>query len=129
MEASIGLYKRVIGDVLRSQTDATEATNGAIAAAALDKMRRLGRPNCVRIASITNLPASKFGPMVCVQHSPFCRTWGGARMDEGSYEARKRALVHFADGEKGSPQLLVRLASIISVMFTHHRIKQSTEVL
>ena len=42
--------KRVIGDALRSRTDETEATEVAIAAAALNKMLGHGRPNYVRIA-------------------------------------------------------------------------------
>ena len=50
VEASIGRYKRVIGDALRSHTDQTEATEVAIAAAALNRMQTFGRPNYVRIA-------------------------------------------------------------------------------
>ena len=50
VEATIGRYKRVIGDALRSRTDATEATEIAIAAAALNRMLGFGRPNYVRIA-------------------------------------------------------------------------------
>jgi hypothetical protein len=38
IEASIGRYKRVIGAALRSRTDETEATEIAIAAAALNRM-------------------------------------------------------------------------------------------
>jgi IS5 family transposase len=49
VEASIGRYKRVIGDALRSRTDQTEATEVAIAAAALNRMLGLGRPNYARI--------------------------------------------------------------------------------
>jgi len=49
VEASIGRYKRVIGDALRSRTDQTEATEVAIAAAALNRMLALGRPSYVRI--------------------------------------------------------------------------------
>jgi Transposase DDE domain len=49
-EATIGRYKRVIGDALRSRTDQTEATEVAIAAAALNRMLAFGRPNYVRIA-------------------------------------------------------------------------------
>jgi hypothetical protein len=49
VEASIGRYKRVIGDALRSRTNQTEATEVAIAAAALNRMLELGRPNYVRI--------------------------------------------------------------------------------
>ena len=49
VEAAIGRYKRVIGDALRSRTDETEATEVAIAAATLNRMLGLGRPNYVRI--------------------------------------------------------------------------------
>ena len=49
VEAAIGRYKRVIGDTLRSRTDQTEATEVAIAAAALNRMLEFGRPNYVRI--------------------------------------------------------------------------------
>jgi len=49
VEAAIGRYKRVIGDALRSRTDETEATEVAIAAAAMNRMLGLGRPNYVRI--------------------------------------------------------------------------------
>jgi hypothetical protein len=45
VEASIGRYKCVIGDALRSRTGQTEATEVAIAAAALNRMLGLGRPN------------------------------------------------------------------------------------
>jgi len=50
VEAAIGRYKRVIGDALRSRTDETEATEVAIAGAALNRMLEFGRPNYVRIA-------------------------------------------------------------------------------
>jgi Transposase DDE domain len=49
VEASIGRYKRVIGDALRTRTGQTEVTEVAIAAAALNRMLALGRPNYVRI--------------------------------------------------------------------------------
>ena len=49
VEASIGRYKRVIGDALRSRTDRSEATEVAIAAAALNRMLAFGRPKYVRI--------------------------------------------------------------------------------
>jgi len=49
VEASIGRYKRVIGDALRSRTGQTEATEVAIAAAALNRMLAFRRPNYVRI--------------------------------------------------------------------------------
>jgi hypothetical protein len=50
VEVSIGRYKRVIGDALRSRTDQTEATEVAIAATALNRMLVPVRPNYVRIA-------------------------------------------------------------------------------
>ena len=50
VEASIGRYKRVIGDALRSGTDRTEATDVALAAVALNRMLEFGRPKYVRIA-------------------------------------------------------------------------------
>jgi hypothetical protein len=50
VEVSIGRYKRVIGDTLRSRTDRTEVTEVAIAAAALNRMLEFGRPNYARIA-------------------------------------------------------------------------------
>jgi hypothetical protein len=50
VEASIGRYKRVIGDALRSRTGQTEATEVAIAAATLNRMLALGGPNSVRVA-------------------------------------------------------------------------------
>jgi benzaldehyde dehydrogenase (NAD) len=50
VEASIRRYKQVIGDALRSRTDRTEATEVAVAAAALNRMLEFGRPNYVRIA-------------------------------------------------------------------------------
>ena len=50
VEASIGRYKRVIDDALRSRTDRTEATEVAIAAAALNRMLSFGRPKYVRVA-------------------------------------------------------------------------------
>jgi transposase len=48
VEAAISRYKRVIGDALRSRTAQAEATEVAIAAAALNRMLEFGRPNCVR---------------------------------------------------------------------------------
>jgi hypothetical protein len=50
VEASIGRYKWVIGDALRSRTDRTEATEVALAAATLNRMLTFGRPKYVRIA-------------------------------------------------------------------------------
>ena len=49
VEASIGRYKRVIGDALRSRTNETEVTELAIAAAALNRMLQFGRPSYARI--------------------------------------------------------------------------------
>jgi Transposase DDE domain len=50
IEAAIGRYKHVIGDALRSRTDETEATEVAIAAAALNRMLEFERSNYVWIA-------------------------------------------------------------------------------
>jgi Transposase DDE domain len=49
VEASIGRYKRVIGAALRSRSDETEATEVAIAAAALNRMLEFGCPSYARI--------------------------------------------------------------------------------
>jgi hypothetical protein len=49
VEASIGRYKRVIGDALRSRTDQTEAIEVVIAAAAMNRMLALGRRSYIRI--------------------------------------------------------------------------------
>lgn len=50
VEAAIGRCKRVIGDILRSRSDETEATEVAVCAVALNRMLEFGRPNYVRIA-------------------------------------------------------------------------------
>jgi hypothetical protein len=50
VEADIGRWKRVVGDALRSQTDARQATGVAIAVTVLNRMLEIGRPNDVRIA-------------------------------------------------------------------------------
>jgi hypothetical protein len=50
VEASIGRYKRVIDDALRSRIDRTETTEVALAAATLNPMLAFGRPNYVRLA-------------------------------------------------------------------------------
>ena len=50
VEAAIARYKQVIGDALRSRTDARRATEVAVATLALNRMLELGRPNYVRIA-------------------------------------------------------------------------------
>ena len=49
IEADIGRYKRVIGDALRSRTDARRSTEVEIAVCALNRMLTLGRPESVRI--------------------------------------------------------------------------------
>lgn len=49
VEADISRYKRVIGDALHSRTDGRRATEVAIAAAALNRMLELGRPEYVRL--------------------------------------------------------------------------------
>jgi hypothetical protein len=50
VEADISRYKRVIGDTLRSRTDARQGTEVVIAVRALNRMLELGRPEYVRIA-------------------------------------------------------------------------------
>jgi hypothetical protein len=50
VEADIARFKRVIGDGLRSHTDARQATEVAIAVQVLNRMLELGRPESVRIA-------------------------------------------------------------------------------
>jgi hypothetical protein len=48
VESSIGRFKRVIGDTLRSRTDRRRATEIAIAVSALNRMLELGRPKSIR---------------------------------------------------------------------------------
>ena len=50
VEADIGRWKRVIGDALRSQTNAWQATEVALAVNVLNRMLEMGRPNYVHIA-------------------------------------------------------------------------------
>lgn len=50
VEADISRYKRVIGDALRSRTNARQATEVAVAVRALNRMLELGRPEYERIA-------------------------------------------------------------------------------
>jgi len=50
VEATIGRFKQVIGDGLRSRTDERRATEMDVAVHALNRMLELGRPNSVRIA-------------------------------------------------------------------------------
>src|SRR3954462_4401180 len=49
-EATIGRFKRVIGDGLRSRTDERQATEMDVAVQVLNRMLELGRPNYVRTA-------------------------------------------------------------------------------
>jgi hypothetical protein len=49
-EATIGRFKRVIGDGLHSRTDQRQATEMNVAVAVLNRMVELGRPKSVRIA-------------------------------------------------------------------------------
>ena len=49
-EATIGRFKRVIGDRLRSRTDQRQATEMNVAVAVLNRMLEFGRPKSVRIA-------------------------------------------------------------------------------
>src|SRR4051812_28571703 len=48
-EATIGRFKRVIGDGLRSRTDERRATEMDVAVHVLNRMLELGRPESVRI--------------------------------------------------------------------------------
>ena len=50
IEATIGRFKQVIGDGLRSRTDQRRATEVDVAVHALNRMLELGRPESVRIA-------------------------------------------------------------------------------
>ena len=50
VEAQIGRWKRIIGDALRSHTDAAQTTEIAIAVEVLNRMLDLGRPKSVRDA-------------------------------------------------------------------------------
>ena len=50
VEADIGCYKSVIRDALRSQTEVRQTTEVAIAAASLNRMLELGRPEYVRLS-------------------------------------------------------------------------------
>ena len=50
VEATIGRFKRVIGDGLRSRTDQRQATEVDVAVDVLNRMLELGRPESVRIA-------------------------------------------------------------------------------
>src|SRR5437868_211765 len=49
VEADHGRHKRVIGDALRSRTEGRQTTEVAIAAASLNRMLELGRPEYVRL--------------------------------------------------------------------------------
>ena len=48
-EATIGRFKRMIGDGLRSRTDQRRATEADVAVQVLNRMLELGRPEFVRI--------------------------------------------------------------------------------
>jgi hypothetical protein len=49
VEADISRYKRVVGDALRSRTEARRNTEVVVAVQALDRMLELGRPEYVRV--------------------------------------------------------------------------------
>ena len=49
VEATIGRFKRVIGDGLRARTDQRQTTEINVAVAVLNRMLELGRPKSVRI--------------------------------------------------------------------------------
>ena len=48
-EATVGRFKRVIGEGLRARTDRRRATEVDVAVRALNRMLELGRPSYVRI--------------------------------------------------------------------------------
>jgi len=50
IEVTIGRFKQVIGDGLRSRTDRRRTTEVDVAVHALNRMLELGRPISVRIA-------------------------------------------------------------------------------
>lgn len=50
VEAQIGRFKQVIGDALRSHTEAAQATEIAIAVEVLNRMLDFGRPESLRVA-------------------------------------------------------------------------------
>ena len=50
VEATMGRWKQVIGDELRTHTDERRATEVAVAVHALNRMLDLGRPSYVRVA-------------------------------------------------------------------------------
>ncbi len=50
VETTIGRFKQVIGDGLRSRTDQRRATEVVVAVHALNRMLELGRPSYARIA-------------------------------------------------------------------------------
>ena len=50
VEASIGRYKRVIGDALKSRADDRRKAEVAIAVKALNRMRELGQAQFIRLA-------------------------------------------------------------------------------
>jgi hypothetical protein len=50
VEATIGRFKQMIGDGLRSRTDQRRATEADVAVHALNRMLDLGRPNSIRVA-------------------------------------------------------------------------------
>ena len=49
-EATVGRFKQVIGDGLRSRTDGRRVTEVNVGAHALNRMLEFGRPNYVRTA-------------------------------------------------------------------------------
>src|SRR5208283_2558544 len=70
VETDISRYKRVIGDTLRSRTDARRATEVGIAVRALNRMLKLGRPESVRIAQATKACGITVSFAGSMQHGP-----------------------------------------------------------
>jgi hypothetical protein len=65
VEDDIGRYKRVIGDGLRSRTDARQTTEAAIAVASLNRMLERGRAAGVLSPHLRNLCTSH-GPVIAI---------------------------------------------------------------
>jgi hypothetical protein len=68
-EATIGRFKRVIGDGLRSRTDQRQATEMTVAVAVLNRMLELGRPKSVRIARTQAGQAHCLRLLICASRS------------------------------------------------------------
>src|SRR5277367_2849436 len=75
VEASIGRYKRVIGDALKSRADDRRKAEVAIAVKALNRMRELGQAQFISPRMITK-PKGE-----CRPHAPPCNKAGASAAD------------------------------------------------